>query len=118
MSDAELERLAHPDYWDEQYARVGPDQQLHGWFRSFEDLLPLFEQNLFKRLLESKILHLGSGDSVSCPYGHKSIPSSGTYYLMEHRPSQVGLLKEDTMTNCASTFLLLLWNTCPKNTLQ
>ena len=67
MSDAELERLSHADYWDERYGQVGPDQQLHEWFRSFEDLLPFFEQNLLKRPATSKILHLGSGDSVSCP---------------------------------------------------
>ena len=66
MSEAELERLSHADYWDERYSEVGPDQQVHEWFRSFEDLLPFFQQNLLTRPgSEVKILHLGSGDSVS-----------------------------------------------------
>lgn len=66
MSDSVLERLSHADYWDEQYSEVGPDEQLHEWFRSFDDLLPFFQQNLLARPgSEVKILHLGSGDSVS-----------------------------------------------------
>jgi EEF1A lysine methyltransferase 4 len=68
MTEAEAERLAHASYWDERYSEVGSDGNVHEWFRSFEDLEPFFETNLFKAFpAESspKILHLGSGDSVS-----------------------------------------------------
>lgn len=67
MSELELKRLAHSEYWDERYANVGPDEQVHEWFRSFDDLVPMFERHLFQvRGPETapKILHLGSGDSV------------------------------------------------------
>ena len=68
MSDAETKRLALAEYWDERYANVGPDQQVHEWFRSFNDLESFFARHLFQvRGPETapKILHLGSGDSVS-----------------------------------------------------
>ena len=68
MQAAEIGRLAHADYWDERYTEVGPDKQVHEWFRSFDDLRPFFERHLFQvRGPETtpKILHLGSGDSVS-----------------------------------------------------
>lgn len=65
---AELQRLAHYEYWDERYNEVGPDEQVHEWFRSFDDLHPFLDRHLFQvRRPETspKILHLGSGDSVS-----------------------------------------------------
>lgn len=68
LSTAELKRLAHSEYWDERYAEVGPDEQVHEWFRSFNDLKPFFERHLFSaRAADTapRILHLGSGDSVS-----------------------------------------------------
>lgn len=68
MQAAELKRLAHHDYWDERYAEVGPDEQVHEWFRSFNDLRPFLDTYLFQiRGPETapRILHLGSGDSVS-----------------------------------------------------
>ncbi|KAI1773278.1 S-adenosyl-L-methionine-dependent methyltransferase [Hypoxylon cercidicola] len=67
MADEELKRLAHADYWDERYSGVGPDQQVHEWFRSFDDLEEFFDRNLFQSLGPEKaprILHLGSGDST------------------------------------------------------
>ncbi|KAI4864092.1 S-adenosyl-L-methionine-dependent methyltransferase [Hypoxylon rubiginosum] len=67
MADEELRRLTHADYWDERYSKVGPDQQLHEWFRSFGDLEEFFDRNLFQlRAPETapSILHLGSGDST------------------------------------------------------
>ena len=67
MSDAETKRLAFPEYWDERYAEVGSDEQVHEWFRSFGDLEPFLDRHLFQvRGPETspKILHLGSGDSV------------------------------------------------------
>ena len=69
MSEAESKRLAHSEYWDERYAEVGPDEQVHEWFRSFNDLESFLDHNLFQvRGPETapKILHLGSGDSVCC----------------------------------------------------
>lgn len=68
MTTAELQRLAHSEYWDERYAEVGPDEQVHEWFRSFNDLKPFLDRHLFQvREPETcpRILHLGSGDSVS-----------------------------------------------------
>ena len=67
MSDAEVKRLAYSEYWNERYAEVGSDGQVHEWFRSFTDLEPFFTRHLFQiRGPETlpKILHLGSGDSV------------------------------------------------------
>ncbi|OCK74792.1 hypothetical protein K432DRAFT_420143 [Lepidopterella palustris CBS 459.81] len=63
----ELKRLAHSEYWDERYAGVGPDEQVHEWFRSFNDLMPFFDRHLFQvRRVERaiRIIHLGSGDST------------------------------------------------------
>lgn len=68
MADAEAERLAHADYWDERYNEAGPDNRLHEWFRSFGDLEPFFDKHLFQARepgTNPRILHLGSGDSVS-----------------------------------------------------
>src|ERR1700754_3318942 len=67
-STAELKRIAHPEYWDERYASVGPGEQVHEWFRSFDDLKPFLDRHLFQvRAAQTapRILHLGSGDSVS-----------------------------------------------------
>ncbi|KIX96537.1 uncharacterized protein Z520_07803 [Fonsecaea multimorphosa CBS 102226] len=67
MSEAESKRLAQAEYWDERYAKVGPDEQVHEWFRSFDDLAPFLDRHLFQvRGPETapKILHLGSGDST------------------------------------------------------
>ncbi|KAI9750232.1 MAG: NADH dehydrogenase [ubiquinone] flavoprotein 1, mitochondrial, partial [Chaenotheca gracillima] len=67
MSDADTKRLALVEYWDKRYANVATDQQVHEWFRSFDDLEPFFARRLFQvRGPETapKILHLGSGDST------------------------------------------------------
>ncbi len=67
MSEAESKRLAHSEYWNERYAEVGPDEQVHEWFRSFNVLESFLGRNLFQvRAPETapQILHLGSGDSV------------------------------------------------------
>lgn len=69
MSEAETRLLTDPEYWDDRYAeKAGPDQQVHEWFRSFNDLEPFLDRHLFRvRGPETApmILHLGSGDSVS-----------------------------------------------------
>jgi EEF1A lysine methyltransferase 4 len=70
MEETEAKRLAHSEYWDERYAEVGPDKQVHEWFRSFSDLEPFLDRYLFQvRIPETapRILHLGSGDSVMTP---------------------------------------------------
>ncbi|OCT54692.1 Methyltransferase type 11 [Cladophialophora carrionii] len=67
MSEAELKRLAHAEYWDERYAKVGPEEQVHEWFRSFKDLAPFFDRHLLqvrRPETQPRILHLGSGDST------------------------------------------------------
>lgn len=71
MTDAEVKRLAYAEYWDERYAEVGQGRQVHEWFRSFGDLESFLSRRLFQvRGPETapKILHLGSGDSVSPRY--------------------------------------------------
>ena len=68
MSEAELRRLAYPEYWDERYNEVGPEKQVHEWFRSFDELVPFLNRHLFQEHgpeTAPMILHLGSGDSVS-----------------------------------------------------
>lgn len=49
MSDQELEKLAHPEFWDERYATATAeaDTPTHEWFRTFDELLPFLEPNLF-----------------------------------------------------------------------
>ncbi|RMZ90803.1 hypothetical protein DV736_g1964, partial [Chaetothyriales sp. CBS 134916] len=51
-SETELKRLAHSEYWDERYGKVGPDEQVHEWFRSFNDLAPFFDRHLFRTIPE------------------------------------------------------------------
>ena len=68
MSKAESKQLAQREYWDERYNKVSPDEQVHEWFRSFNDLLPFLDRHLFQirgPKTAPMILHLGSGDSVS-----------------------------------------------------
>ncbi|KAL8993898.1 MAG: hypothetical protein Q9188_007209 [Gyalolechia gomerana] len=49
MSDAEAKRLAHSEYWDARYAEVGPDKQVHEWFRSFNNLEWFLDRHLFQQ---------------------------------------------------------------------
>lgn len=70
MADSEIKRLVLAEYWNERYATVDPDQQLHEWFRTFIELEPFFTRHLFQTRppeTEPTILHLGSGDSVTIP---------------------------------------------------
>jgi hypothetical protein len=60
--------LSTSEYWDKRYAQADGQNATHEWFRSFSALLPFLQSNLFDtRPVEEKprILHLGSGDSVS-----------------------------------------------------
>ena len=68
MSEAESRRLAYADYWDTRYTEVGPDKQVHEWFRSYDELAPFLNRHLFQPkgpVTNPLILHLGSGDSVN-----------------------------------------------------
>ncbi|KEF58974.1 uncharacterized protein A1O9_03817 [Exophiala aquamarina CBS 119918] len=100
-TESELKRLAHCEYWDERYARAGPDEQVHEWFRSFDDLVPVFDRHVF-RLREPKtapkILHLGSGDSTipadlsKCGYKNQLCVDFSAFVveLMSKRHEDVG----------------------------
>jgi hypothetical protein len=61
--------LGYASFWDERYSKAGDSTEpTHEWFRDFASLEPFFEKYLFaNRKAESnpRILHLGSGDSVS-----------------------------------------------------
>ncbi|GJN70173.1 endothelin-converting enzyme [Purpureocillium lilacinum] len=67
MSDQDIERLAHPEFWDERYATAEDSAPTHEWFRTFAELLPFLQPKLFNArppATNPKILHLGSGDST------------------------------------------------------
>lgn len=67
-SDEEGKALATPQFWDSRYGKSDGESPTHEWFRTFDALKPFFEAHLFQhRKPDSnpKILHLGSGDSVS-----------------------------------------------------
>jgi len=62
--------LLHSEYWDCYYSKSEKDAPVHEWFRSFVDLQPFLQTQLFeagglKPEDNPLILHLGSGDSVS-----------------------------------------------------
>lgn len=57
----DVAQLSRKEYWDERYR----DSDSHEWFKSFAALEPFFERHLFSACdKNSKILHLGSGDST------------------------------------------------------
>jgi hypothetical protein len=66
----EAQALGHSEFWDQRYSKADGDKPTHEWFRAFDALEPFFEKYLFKARgtegKDGKILHLGSGDSVSC----------------------------------------------------
>jgi hypothetical protein len=104
--DSENERLAHADYWDDRYAQTQQGQQVHEWFRSFQDLDEFFSRHLFQtRAADTSphILHLGSGDSASCPclwpYNSRSIALTHHVHRRSHKTSLLG----GTTTSCVST---------------
>lgn len=72
--------LSYSDYWDEQYATATGDKPTHEWHRSFSQLESFFQNHLFRnKSKDTRILHLGSGNSVSSfSLLHKlvSLPSS------------------------------------------
>ncbi len=71
MASKDDRLLSHPDYWDSRYSVSDGEGPTHEWFRSFTDLEPFFQTNLFSvqgRAPDDQpyFLHLDSGDSV-CP---------------------------------------------------
>jgi hypothetical protein len=69
MSSEEAQALGRSEFWDERYAKADSDKPTHEWFRAFDALEPFFEKYLFQARGDEgksgKMLHLGSGDSVS-----------------------------------------------------
>lgn len=67
-SDEEGKALATSEFWNERYDKADGDNPTHEWFRSYASLKPFFETHLFDQKPPSsnpRIVHLGSGDSVS-----------------------------------------------------
>lgn len=70
MTIAEDQQLGLSEYWDSRYATSNNNDPTHEWFRSFSQVLPFLQKNLLKQpgrtaQDDPRILHLGSGDSVS-----------------------------------------------------
>lgn len=68
-SEEEAQALGHSEFWDARYQEAEGDKPTHEWFRAFSELEPFFDKHLFQGRGEGgkkdRILHLGSGDSVS-----------------------------------------------------
>jgi hypothetical protein len=66
--------LGHASFWDERYSKAEDSSKpTHEWFRDFGSLEPFFDKHLFtarKPDTRPRILHLGSGDSVSLKKKH------------------------------------------------
>lgn len=70
MTIAEDQQLGLSEYWDSRYANSNNNDPTHEWFRSFSQVLPFLQKNLLEQpgrtaQDDPRILHLGSGDSVS-----------------------------------------------------
>jgi len=67
-SNEEQAALTYAAYWDEHYSQP-QSAQTHEWYRSFDDLEPFFERNLFTSpghtpQNDTLVMHLGSGGST------------------------------------------------------
>lgn len=71
-SEQKAQALGFSDFWDDRYKKAEGDKPTHEWFRAFTELEPFFNKHLFEGRGEqgkkSRVLHLGSGDSVSYPF--------------------------------------------------
>ena len=68
MLSEEAQALCRAEFWDERYAKADGDKPTHEWLRAFGVLEQFFAKYLFatqKAEAQPRILHLGSGDSVS-----------------------------------------------------
>ena len=70
-ADEESQALSTASYWDARYAKSDGSNPTHEWFKSFTALEPFLQTHLLSaktgRDRDSRILHLGSGDST-IPY--------------------------------------------------
>lgn len=66
ISEGDQKALSTQQHWDSRYAG-GREDGLgeHEWFRSFKDLRPFLIKHLPSPAVRPRILHLGSGTSVS-----------------------------------------------------
>jgi SAM-dependent methyltransferase len=53
-------KLSDPNYWNNRYANADG----HEWFKTFAALEPFLKRHLLTKPNDSRILHLGSGDST------------------------------------------------------
>lgn len=60
-----LEELAHPEYWDKRYSADDDDAKVYDWLRRFDTIKPFLTKYLPPPRAGPRILHLGSGNSVS-----------------------------------------------------
>lgn len=70
-----MTELSDPDFWNERYTRSDGENPTHEWFKTFAALEPYFEKHLFAARpadASPRIMHLGSGDSVSAPSPFRS----------------------------------------------
>jgi hypothetical protein len=89
-SDEEGEQLAHAEFWDERYAQADSETPTHEWFRSYGELEGFLDRRLFQvRVPESnpRLLHLGSGDSVSIDSQLPLTPSVSRVPLVNGKPT-------------------------------
>ncbi|KAI9805197.1 MAG: hypothetical protein M1825_001033 [Sarcosagium campestre] len=81
MVRAPLEEFATSEYWDTRYAAEADNRdgtggnetslemdRAYDWFRSFDDLLPLFQRHLPPSTESPQILHLGCGNSINVDF--------------------------------------------------
>jgi EEF1A lysine methyltransferase 4 len=59
------EELAHPEYWDQRYSAGDDDAKAYDWLRRFDTIKPFMMEHLPAPGANAKVLHLGSGNSVS-----------------------------------------------------
>lgn len=87
-SEAEAAALGHANFWDERYAKADDGEKpTHEWFRDFASLEPFFSRHLFAvrdPTTRPRIMHLGSGDSVS--FFHISYSWSCADFYRRYRP--------------------------------
>jgi hypothetical protein len=54
MADQESKQMRTAEYWDGRYKETAPDEQLHEWYRSFDQLEDFFKEAVFSILQKAK----------------------------------------------------------------
>lgn len=107
MADlSEAEALATPEFWNERYTKSDGSNPTHEWFRTFAALEPYFQKHLFsQRAPETspRIMHLGSGDSVSPVPTHSRLRNREVRLTYGRRLFLQTSPTEDTRTRSAWT---------------